>query len=118
MASAPRKNTDKLHAETWQKLTSFRGPGWNTNHIRKRVDSDLVAKDIINLLKSSSMPIARTFPDCNFSSWLNLPCCTPWQVILRSTIFPRHAGGLRRGACGFAKPCKNSIEFQNHRHLV
>lgn len=68
-ASDPRKNTDKLHAETWQKLTSS---GWNTNHISKRFDRDLVAKDIINLLKSSSMPIARTFPDCNFSAWLNL----------------------------------------------
>lgn len=93
-----------------KKLTSS---GWNTNHKSKRFDRDLVAKDIINLLKSSSMPIARTFPDCNFSAWLNLPCCTPWQVILRSTICPRHSGGLLRGACGLTKPCKTSIEFQN-----
>lgn len=36
-ASDPRKNTDKLHAETWQKVTSFPGPWWNTNHNKQEI---------------------------------------------------------------------------------
>jgi hypothetical protein len=57
----PRKNTDKLHAEPWQKTVAPMAEKWSILYVALSVDR---CKDIINLLKSSSMPIARTLPGC------------------------------------------------------